>query len=61
MVEKPKKKKKKQIKVFEKPPSGHELRDIAELTEVIEDLGMMADASMLKRAIVNDSVPEYVY
>ena len=59
-VKKVKKKKKKQISVWLKQPNGKELREIAELTEVFEDAGMIVDPNVMRRVIVNDADPEYV-
>ena len=59
---KKKEKKKKQYKVelWQKEPTGDEMKEMAEITECFEDDGIDIDPETIRNAIVNDNMPKYM-
>ena len=51
----------KEVKIWQRQPNGGELREMAELTETFEDAGMIVRNGVMRKVVVNDHEPEYVY
>lgn len=57
---KTKKKKNYTVEIWNKEPTGEELREIAEITECFEENGIEVDPDTIRRAVVNDNQPKYM-
>jgi len=48
------------VEMWRKEPTGDELREMAELTELCEETGLEVDPEAIRRAIVHDDMPKYM-
>lgn len=48
------------VDIWRKDPTGDELREMAELTENLEENGIQFDPDVIRRAVVNENMPKYM-
>ena len=48
------------VEMWQKEPTGDELREMKELTEACEDRGLQVNPQAVRRAIVRDNMPKYM-
>lgn len=48
------------VEIWNKDPTGDELREMAELTECMEEIGIPVDSDTIRRAVVNENKTKYM-